>query len=52
MARHILDADMAKLAEYGFVGGADEEEGIEERISLVRAKELLEAWKKLKVEAE
>lgn len=38
MTKHILNPDMELLAQYGFVGQKDEEEGgIENRISLEEA---------------
>ena len=45
----ILKPDLEQMKLFGYQG-ADEEEGkIEERISFVRAEELLEVWKRLKV---
>lgn len=53
MAQHILKPDMNKLKSLGYSAAADEEQGdIESRISRHRAAELLEAWKKMKVQAE
>lgn len=49
----ILKPDLNEMRKWGYQGGADEEEGkIEERISQIRAEEILEIWKKLKVKSE
>ena len=54
MTRHILNPEQELMQKFvGFaLGSGDEEEGIEERIAQVRARELLEAWKKIQVQAE
>lgn len=52
MAKHILNPDLDILKEYGYDGRADEEQGVEERISRARAAELLEIYKRMKVRAE
>jgi hypothetical protein len=52
MTKHILEPDMEKLESFGFKTASNPDEGIEERVTLARAQELLAAWKKIKVEAE
>lgn len=53
MTKHILNPNPDILREYfGDAASNDEEQGIEERISLVRAQELLEAYKRMRVRAE
>lgn len=53
MTKHILNPNPEIIKEYfGHYATNDEEQGIEERISLVRAQELLEAYKRMKIEAE
>ena len=53
MIVNLLKPDLEQMKQFGFQAASEEEEGkIEERISQVRAEELLEAWKRLKVKSE
>ncbi len=53
MIVNLLKPDLEQMKQFGFQAVSEEEEGkIEERISQVRAEELLEAWKRLKVKGE
>jgi hypothetical protein len=49
MANHILRPDLARLNEAG-ENNEDEEAKIEERVSQFRAEEMLETYKKLKIQ--
>jgi 5'-deoxynucleotidase YfbR-like HD superfamily hydrolase len=53
MIVNILRPDLEQMRQHGYKPQEDEEESkIEERISQVRAEEILELWKKLKVKEE
>lgn len=52
MAFHVVVPDFNKFDEAARTTNYDEEQDIEERISMVRAEELLEAYKRKQVEAE
>jgi hypothetical protein len=54
MCHHILGVNLDKLKEHAgqIQEAADEEEGIEHRISRHQAEKLLEAWKKMKIESD
>ena len=52
MIVNILKPDLEQMKMFGYSGAEEEEGKIEERISQVRAEELLDTWKRLKVKSD
>lgn len=48
----ILKPDLDQMRQFGYSGGDEEEGKIEERISQVRAEEILDIYKRLKAKYE